>query len=100
MRYSHRTIHKIWISIATVAFAGTAFGDINNQTVILQSNTTLNLDSGATVASGGDLSWTGTGLAPQGSAKAYASGNQGDSGYTLTNQSTAKALLALATTAA
>src|SRR5258706_10719355 len=96
MLYSHRPLHKIYI--AAFVFAATALADINNQTVALQSNTALNLDSGATVSSGGDLRWTGTSLAPQGIGKAYDSGAQGDGGYNLTTQQTAKALLGLATT--
>ncbi len=47
-----------------------AMADLN-QTTTLQTNQTLNLDSGATGSSGGDLLWDGTRLAPQGAAKAY-----------------------------
>jgi len=42
-----------------------------SQTVALSSNTALNLDTGATTTSGGDMLWNGNTLAPQGTAKAY-----------------------------
>src|SRR6266481_4965841 len=98
MLYLHRTIQTICIPVAALMFAGTALADINNQTVVLQTNSAINLDSGAVVSTGGDLRWTGTSLAPQGIAKAYDSGLQGDSGYSFTNQQTTTSLLALATT--
>ncbi len=63
-----------------------AWADITNQSVTLQANSAINLDSGSTVSSGGDLRWTGSTLAPQGTAKTYLIGNLGDSGIALINQ--------------
>ena len=45
-----------------------ALADIN-QTTTLQSGSALNLDTGTSVSSGGDLLWNGTTLTPQGKAK-------------------------------
>jgi hypothetical protein len=70
--------------------AAAAHADIPNQTVTLGANSAINLDSGATVASGGDLRWTGTALAPQGSAKTYLMGNLGDAGIAFINQDSLK----------
>src|SRR5438045_5834803 len=98
MLYLLQNIKKTYIAVAVFMFAGTALADINNQTVILQTNSAINLDSGAVVSPGGDLRYNGTTLAPQGIAKAYASGAQGDNGYNFTNQQTTTSLLALATT--
>ena len=55
-------------------FPVAALADLN-QTTTLQANTRLNLDTGATPTSGGDLLWNGLTITPQGSAKAY---NLGD----------------------
>jgi uncharacterized protein (TIGR03437 family) len=57
-----------------------ALADIS-QTTTLQSNTALNLDTGATVAFGGDILWNGTTITPQGKARAYNLGNLGASGF-------------------
>ncbi len=65
-----------------------ALADVTG-TPTLSANTTLSLDTGATVTSGGDISWNGTAITPQGSATAvdaastpYASVFSGQSGYT------------------
>lgn len=42
-----------------------------SQTVTLSSNTTLNLDTGNTAASGGDVQWNGSTITPQGAARVY-----------------------------
>ncbi|HTB16401.1 MAG TPA: hypothetical protein VK752_32765 [Bryobacteraceae bacterium] len=47
-----------------------AFADISG-TLTVAANTNVNMDTAATVSSGGDFSWNGTTLTPQGSAKAY-----------------------------
>lgn len=47
-----------------------AFADVTGSPT-LQATTALNLDTGATSASGGDLLWNGTTLTPQGSAGVY-----------------------------
>lgn len=57
-----------------LVFPLAALADLN-QTTTLQANSRLNLDTGATPASGGDLLWNGLTITPQGSAKAY---NLGD----------------------
>lgn len=41
-----------------------------NQTNVLTAGTTINLDTGVTGTSGGDIQWTASGLTPQGSATA------------------------------
>ncbi len=56
--------------LLALTFPFTALADLN-QTTTLQTNQTLNLDTGATASSGGDLLWDGTRLAPQGTATAY-----------------------------
>src|SRR5581483_7387062 len=56
--------------LLTIAFPLAALADLNQRTTI-QTNQTLNLDTGAAGASGGALLWNGTKLVPQGTAKAY-----------------------------
>src|SRR5262245_33943044 len=46
-----------------------------NQTVTLQTNTSLNLETGATASSGGDILWNGSTITPQGNATAVAIGD-------------------------
>jgi uncharacterized protein (TIGR03437 family) len=59
----------IWRAlIAILAFPIVAPADLN-QTTTLEVNTTLNLDTGATAGSGGDLLWDANNLAAQGQAK-------------------------------
>ena len=71
-----------WFALAALAFVfpSAALADISG-TPTLASNTALNLDTGLTAASGGDLLWNGTTLAPQGKAKAALYGNYGASVY-------------------
>lgn len=66
------------MAVAVLAFAlpVAALADLN-QTTTLQTNTALNLDTGATAASGGDLLWNGSSLAPQGKARAINIGGFG-----------------------
>jgi uncharacterized protein (TIGR03437 family) len=52
------------------AFSGVALCDLSS-TKTLTGTQSLNLDTGATAASGGDLLWNGSSLTPQGAAKAY-----------------------------
>ena len=61
-----------WLAIGVLAigFPIAALADVSG-TAALQSNTALNLDTGATVASGGDILWNGSTIAPQGKAKAF-----------------------------
>ena len=60
--------------VAGLACSLAARADFSGSAV-LQTNMALSLDSGAAGSVGADLLWTGTSLAPQGSARAYATGN-------------------------
>ncbi len=71
---------RIGLAAFLFAFAVAARADLS-QTTILQSGTALNLDTGATASSGGDLLWNGSSLAPQGKAKAYNIGDLGAAGF-------------------
>ncbi len=51
------------------AFSGLALADVSG-TQTLTGTQSLNLETGATAASGGDLLWNGSSLTPQGTAKA------------------------------
>ncbi|MEO8098475.1 MAG: hypothetical protein ABI811_12300 [Acidobacteriota bacterium] len=55
--------------LVAVSFPSAAWANLD-QTTILQSNTTLNRDTGATGTSGGDILWNGSTIAPQGNATA------------------------------
>ena len=68
------TFCQVAQAILAFAFPVAALADISGSPT-LPSNTALNLDTGATAASGGDLLWNGTTFAPQGKAKAYNVGN-------------------------
>ncbi len=62
--------HKLTaLVVLAMLFPIAAFADLTG-TVTLSLNTSLNLDTGATTASGGDLLWNGSTLAPQGKALA------------------------------
>ncbi len=54
--------------LAALVFCGAALADLT-ETTILQTNMTLNLETGAVAGSGGDILWQGSAIAPQGSAK-------------------------------
>jgi uncharacterized protein (TIGR03437 family) len=60
----------IALTVLALTFPIAALADLN-QTTTLQSNSRLNLDTGATPGSGGDLLWNGITITPQGNAKAY-----------------------------
>src|SRR5581483_3718181 len=51
------------------AFSGVALADLSG-TQTLTGTQSLNLDTGTTAASGGDILWNGSSLTPQGAAKA------------------------------
>ncbi|HLG99338.1 MAG TPA: hypothetical protein VKX49_23710 [Bryobacteraceae bacterium] len=57
------------ICVLALTFAGLAFADLN-QTNVLVSGTTINLDTGVVGSSGGDIQWTASGITPQGNATA------------------------------
>jgi uncharacterized protein (TIGR03437 family) len=64
------TLKPILKLVAALAFPIAALADIS-QTTTLDSNSALNLDTGATVSSGGDILWNGATIAPLGAARAY-----------------------------
>ncbi|MCU1336511.1 MAG: hypothetical protein JWO19_2092 [Bryobacterales bacterium] len=66
-----KQIRHNWIALAAVALAFpiSALADLSD-TKTLTATQSLNLSTGATTTSGGDLLWNGTSLTPQGAAKA------------------------------
>jgi uncharacterized protein (TIGR03437 family) len=62
---------RLCLAIAILAFAFpiAVRADIN-QTNVLTSGNTINLDTGAVGTSGGDIQWTASGITPQGNATA------------------------------
>lgn len=74
-----------------MAFPVAALADLQG-TVTLSANTALNLDNGTTAASGGDVLWSGSSLAPQGSAGVFNVGALGAAGLSALNQSALAAL--------
>ncbi|HWB83498.1 MAG TPA: hypothetical protein VG675_05130 [Bryobacteraceae bacterium] len=60
----------IAIAILTCVYPIAAVADVSGTTT-LQANTALNLDTGTTGSSGGDLLWNGSTLAPQGKTVVY-----------------------------
>jgi uncharacterized protein (TIGR03437 family) len=85
------------LALLVCAFPIVALADLSG-TATLQSNAALNLDTGATSASGGDLLWNGSTLAPQGNATAYNFGNAAANGQTLYNGLTQASVLNSVTT--
>jgi uncharacterized protein (TIGR03437 family) len=65
MRLTKRTA----VAALAVLFPIAAFADLTG-TVTLSKNTSINLETGETIAAGGDLLWNGSTLAPQGKALA------------------------------
>jgi len=72
------SVRILALFIPTLIFPIAALADLN-QTIVLQTNNHLSLDTGDAPSSGGDLLWNGVTLTPQGTAKAY---NVGDLGAT------------------
>src|SRR5580704_16405170 len=72
------------LAVLVFTFPIAALADVTG-TPTLSANTTLSLDTGATVTSGGDISWNGTSITPQGSAVGIdatpLAGISGASGY-------------------
>ena len=85
--------------VFTLALPIAALADLN-QTTTLSANTALNLDTGATAASGGDLLWNGSTITPQGKARAYNVGNLGATVFALDSKSSFVNFSILATSAA
>ena len=87
------------LALATLIVALPALADVSG-TPTLTANTALNLDTGATGASGGDLLWSGSTLTPQSNAKAAAMpGGGGSSVYNALTQQTLTAFSALLSSA-
>ena len=76
--FNFKLSDSLVIPILALALPITALADVTNKIATLSTGQTLNLDTGATGTSGGDLMWDGTNLNPQGSAKDFdlAGGNQ------------------------
>ena len=74
------------VALAVVAFALPALAQLN-ETTVLQTNATLNLDTGAVATSGGDIQWTGTSVVPQGTARVANLGDIGGTAFGLLPQS-------------
>ncbi|HEV8040646.1 MAG TPA: hypothetical protein VGP62_17375 [Bryobacteraceae bacterium] len=70
-----------WAFFAAIFFCGTAMADLS-ETTLLQTNATLNLETGAVAGSGGDILWEGSAIAPQGSAKLRNIGMLGVTNFT------------------
>jgi hypothetical protein len=60
---------RLAIPILAFAFPVAVRADLN-QTNVLTAGNTINLDTGAVGASGGDIQWNSSGITPQGSATA------------------------------
>ena len=80
--YQEQRMTAWWMALAVAAFAvpSVLFADLSENT-ILQTNTGLNLDTGAIVSSGGDILWDGNALTPQGSAKLGKPSHVGGMGF-------------------
>jgi len=63
-------LNRFALAALAVFFPMAAFADLTG-TLTLTSGQSVSMDTGATVASGGDFLWSGTTLTPQGKAKAY-----------------------------
>lgn len=90
-----------WIYLFLIAaiFPGAARADLS-QTTTLAANTALDLDTGATAASGGDILWNGSTITPQGKARAYnLPGDPGATVFSLNGESSYKYFSILATSA-
>ena len=77
-----------WLAVATLALALPNFSlaDITDKTLTIPIGSSVNMETGAVVTSGGDLKWDGLSLTPQGGAKAVYVG-PGDATYqSLTQQ--------------
>ncbi len=71
---------RITIAVLVLAFPMAALADLS-QTTTLPATTAVNLDTGATASSGGDILWNGSTIAPQGKARAANVGNFGASSF-------------------
>ncbi|MGH9666575.1 MAG: hypothetical protein ACRD9L_19290, partial [Bryobacteraceae bacterium] len=60
---------RLAIPVLALSLPGAVLADLN-QTNVLTSGNTINLDTGVAGTSGGDIEWTSAGITPQGSATA------------------------------
>ena len=74
-------------AILALALPIAAFADLSGKAT-LSANTALNLDTGATAASGGDILWSGSTITPQGNAGASNVGPLGAQGFAFLTQTT------------
>ena len=83
---SHKLLRMALCGL-TLLFPLVALADLNQTTTLSTSGTTnLNLDTGATSSSGGDIQFSAAGITPQGSAKAVNIGIQTAAGFTTVSQ--------------
>jgi uncharacterized protein (TIGR03437 family) len=81
-----RLLNTKAIVILVLAFPIAALADVSG-TPTLAANSALNLDTGATTASGGDILWNGSSVTPQGNATAVQLGLSGATGFAIYFQS-------------
>jgi uncharacterized protein (TIGR03437 family) len=90
-------MNRFAVAFVAVVFPMAAFADLSG-TVTVSSGQSLNLETGSAAASGGDLLWNGTTLAPQGKAKALnasLAGLSGATGYATLTQAILQSFSAL-----
>jgi uncharacterized protein (TIGR03437 family) len=73
--------NRFSLAVLAVLFPAAAFADLTG-TLTVTANSRVSMDTGATVASGGDFLWSGTILTPQGKAIALNGATLGFSGAT------------------
>jgi uncharacterized protein (TIGR03437 family) len=73
------------LAILVMAFPLAALADLSG-TPTLAANTSLNLDTGATAASGGDVLWSGSTMTPQGKAGVFNVGPLGAAAFSALTQ--------------
>src|SRR5580692_10152512 len=87
--------NRFAVGFLAVLFPVAALADLTG-TLTVAANTSVSMDTGATVTSGADFLWNGTTLTPQGSAKAFSNAAlSGLSGYNLLTQSTLSSFASL-----
>jgi len=87
-----------WFALAILTFPIAALADVSGTTT-LQANSRLNLDTGATVATGGDLLWNGSAITPQGTARALNIGATSQNAFDGIIEAQVRPLLVVATAA-
>src|ERR1017187_9500845 len=82
------TRRRLWLAAVTIlTFPILALADVSG-TPTLTVGTMLNLDTGATASSGGDLLWSGTALGPQTGGNVFSLGAVGKPTYDSLTQAT------------